>query len=63
MFGIDYPPEVLVRTTDEMLTPDITAVYFSQGERFSGWFDVPEAEIITIWINGWFIPWEDERMQ
>ena len=63
MFGIYKFPEVLIRTVDETVTPEVTTVYFSKGDRFSGWFDIPEEEIVSIWINGWFIPWEDARIQ
>lgn len=63
MFGIYNFPEVLVRTVDETVAPDVTTVRFSEGDRFSGWFDIPEEEIVSIWINGWFIPWEDARRQ
>ena len=61
MFGIHEFPEVLVRTVDETVTPDVTTVHFSEGNRFSGWFDIPEEEVVSIWIDGWFIPWEDAR--
>jgi hypothetical protein len=63
MFGIYKFPEVFVRTIDETFTPDVTTVHFSKGDRFSGWFDIPEEEIVSIWIDGWFIPWEDTRIQ
>jgi hypothetical protein len=63
MFGIYKFPEVLVRTVDETVTPDVTTVHFPKGDRFSGWFDIPEEEIVSIWIDGWFIPWEDARRQ
>ena len=63
MFGIYELPEVLVRTVDETITAEVTTVRFSRGERFSGWFHIPDKEIVSIWIDGWFISWEDARSQ
>ena len=59
MFGVYEVPEVVIDTMAESVSPNITTIYFVEGHRFYGWFKAPKEEIISIWINGWFIPWED----
>lgn len=59
MFGVYATPEVVIDTMTESIYPHVTAVHFIEGQRFSGWFDVPQEKIVSIWINGWFIPWVD----
>ena len=59
MFGVYEIPEVVIDTMNESISPHATTIHFIEGHRFSGWFDVPKEKIISIWINGWFIPWED----
>ena len=59
MFGIYKTPDVVIDTVTESISPKVTTINFREGHRFSGWFDAPKEKIISIWINGWFIPWGD----
>lgn len=59
MFGVHATPEVVIDTMTESIYPHVTTIYFIEGRRFSGWFDAPQEKIVSIWINGWFIPWGD----
>jgi hypothetical protein len=59
MFGVYAAPEVVIDTMTESIYPHITTIHFIEGQRFSGWFDVPQEKIVSIWINSWFIPWVD----
>ena len=59
MFGVYETPEVVVDTVKETIYAKVTTIQFTEGRRFFGWFEVPEEEIVSIWINGWYIPWGD----
>ena len=59
MFGVYETPEVVVDTVKETIYAKVTTIQFTEGRRFFGWFEVPEEEIVSIWINGWYIAWGD----
>jgi hypothetical protein len=63
MFGIEEPPEVILRTDKGLVSAQVTTISFNKGHRFSGWVAAPEEEVISIWINGWFVEWRDSRWQ
>lgn len=60
MFGISASPEVVIVTKDAAFPAAVTTIDLKQGEKFFGWFEVPDEEIIELWLNGQFIPWENK---
>jgi hypothetical protein len=63
VFGAYEVPEILVRTPNALTQFPVTTVFFEKANRFSGWIDAPQEEIVSIWIDGWLIEWEDHRWQ
>ena len=61
LFGISASPEVVIVTKDAAFPVAVTTIDFKQGEKFFGWFEVPREEIIELWINGQFIPWQNNK--
>jgi hypothetical protein len=61
MFGISASPEVVIVTKDAAFSTAVTTIDFKQGEKFFGWFEVPQEDIIELRINGQFIPWENNK--
>lgn len=59
VYGAETAPEVVIATKDGSFSAVITAIDFKQGEKYFGWFDVPQAEIYELWINGNLIPSEN----
>ena len=57
MFGIYKAPKVVIETITESFCINVTTIDFKEGYLFSGWFQLPEDEIIRIWINDNFINW------
>ncbi|HNY50571.1 MAG TPA: hypothetical protein PLV50_07130 [Smithella sp.] len=62
MFGITNTPEVIVVTKDAASSITITTIDFRQGDKFFGWFDVPQEAITELWINGYQIPWGNNQI-
>ena len=58
LFGVYEAPEIAMHTVTGTISPLVTTISFREGHRFSGWFDAPREEVLSLWINGWFIPWE-----
>ena len=59
LFGVYEIPEIAIHTASRTISPRVTTISFSEGYRFSGWFNAPREKILSLWINGWFIPWEN----
>jgi hypothetical protein len=56
VYGAQNEPEVVIATKDGSFSAVITAIEFKKGEKYFGWFDVPQEEIYDVWINGNLIP-------
>jgi hypothetical protein len=52
-------PKVSLDIGSEILEDvEVIKISFEQGTKFFGWFDIPQEELYTIWINGNPIVWE-----
>lgn len=58
VYGAETEPEVVIITKDGSLSAVITAIDFKKGEKYFGWFDVPQEETYELRINGNLIPRE-----
>ena len=56
VYGAQAEPEVIIATKDGSFSVFVTAIDFKQGEKYFGWFDVPQEEILELRINGNLIP-------
>jgi hypothetical protein len=59
IFNAEEVPKVSLDIGSEVLKDvEVTKISFEQGIKFFGWFDVPQEELYTIWINDNPIVWE-----
>ena len=63
MFGVYEIPEVVIDTPSESFFADVTTVTFLEGNRFSGFIEVPDEEIVRLWINDNFVSWEEDKIE
>ncbi len=56
VYGAQDEPEVVIATKDGSFSAAITTIDFKKGEKYFGWFDVPQEEAYELWINGNLIP-------
>ena len=62
VFNAEEIPKVSLDIGSEILEDvEVIEITFKPGERFFGWFDMPEEELYTIWVNDNPIVWEDIR--
>lgn len=59
VFGVSKVPDVVIDTVTDTIYPYVTTIHFVEGDKFYGWFNKPEEKVMSIWIDGWFISWED----
>lgn len=57
-FGVDDIPRVVIDTPEGAIDARVTSIYYMPEYRFSGWVNAPEGEILGLWINDQYIPWQ-----
>lgn len=62
VLGAEIVPTVLLDTGDKNLeNVKVTKITFELGIKFFGFFEIPEKELYTIWVNNNEIIWEEIR--
>ena len=62
VFNTEEIPKVSLDIGSEIVEAlEVKKITFEPEKRFFGWFDMPEGELYTIWINDNPIVWKDIR--
>jgi hypothetical protein len=60
VYGAKTEPEVVIVTKDDSFSAVITTIDFKKGDKYFGWFNFPQEEIVELRINGCLVPWDNK---